>query len=217
MTRNQFEEWVRENNYAARIDEGLNNIKIITDYFTRNVIIVDLKTAKTGMYKSMDTMEYDERTGIAIAYAKLNDIEIPEIEEDYELEFKRAEKGDVYYTIDTYDSNGAILEQTEAGDQYDDACAEAGNYFLTRERAEAVLNKIKTLIFLEKLHDIYCPDYKPDFNDNTYKWYVQWVYGSYKAVWMCGVYRPTDVYFATREIAENVADILNKMDSADHE
>ena len=49
--------------------------------------------------------------------------------------------------------------------RFDKLNFENNNYFLTKERAEEVADKIKFLLKLERLHDIYCPDYKPNWNN----------------------------------------------------
>ena len=41
-----------------------------------------------------------------------------------------------------------------------------GNYFPTEERAEQVAKKMRLLLRLEQLHDMLCPDYVPDYEDD---------------------------------------------------
>lgn len=207
MTRKQFKEWVEKKCQMADTEEEQGKIEIIVR--GHRVIVVDLETAKTGMSVS-DAMSYDEDTGIAIAYASLRGEEVPEVEEEHEPEFKRVERNGKYYRVEL-DYGVRVVSDIDICNALDNSAAKISNYFLTRERAEEAADKIRTLFLLEKMHDIYCPDYKPDFNDShTYKWCVREMAGEYKASWEYSVSHPTDVYFATREIAIKAADILNR-------
>lgn len=204
MTRKQFEEWVKRICQKAGAEEEQDRIEIIISGYTRKVIVVDLDTAETGMSDRRDATAFDDDTGIAIAYARLRGEEVPKIVEKTELEFRRAKNGDVYYIIDTYNRDGIISEQTENGDKYDNIRAKVGNYFLTRERAEEVLNKIKMLLFLEKMHDTYCPWYKPDWSDNSDQKFQVSTFKSrpFNASWCTLQQNPTGVYFSSHEIAK---------------
>ena len=79
------------------------------------------------------------------------------------------------------------------------------------ERDEEVADKINFLLKLERLHDIYCPDYVPDWQDNARKYYV--FYGEKDSTYYVGGCLAADrkpcVYFPTTEIAQKVCDILN--------
>lgn len=156
--------------------------------------------------------------------AKLND-KIQEVEtkkeqlikEQNEPKFETTQD-EKYYFVD-FCSRGCNLNVTS--DVYKDVMGDKlrvdqNNCFKTKERAEEVANKIKFLLKLERLHDIYCPDYKPD----------DWEINSLKKYYVC--YSPSrpsgekwrllitrnikdavQVYFPTREIAQKVCDILN--------
>lgn len=129
-----------------------------------------------------------------------------------EPNFKRVEQHKNYYSI-TIDEriNCSVYREEYWG--VDDNHFDNNNYFYTRERAQEVANKIKFLLKLERLHDIYCPDYKPSWNSfperkyfvlfgyETKKWEVNW----YQSFSPSGI-----VYFPTEEIAQKVCDILNK-------
>lgn len=101
---------------------------------------------------------------------------------------------------------------TEIGDMVDNAHFRNNNYFYTEERAKEVTNKINLLLRLERLHDIYCPDYVPDWNNlNAFKYTI--IYNIVDKSWyynqtVTGVIG-TCAYFPTREIAKKVCDILN--------
>lgn len=101
---------------------------------------------------------------------------------------------------------------TEIGDIVDNAHFRHNNYFHTKERAQEVADKINFLLKLERLHDTFCPDYVPDWNDyDKYKYTVFYDYRnrSYRIGSYEGVEYKANVYFATREIAQKVCDILN--------
>lgn len=86
------------------------------------------------------------------------------------------------------------------------------NYFYTRKRAEEVCDKIKVLLKLERLHDIYCPDYVPDWNNTKEtKYYIYYNNGDkfWSTVGCCLTQNSFGVYFPTEEIAQKVCDILN--------
>ena len=90
---------------------------------------------------------------------------------------------------------------------------ENNNYFLTKERAEEVANRINFLLKLERLHDIYCPDYKPNWNNEWESKFYIFYNISYKK-YQYGVtywtpYCP-NIYFNSEETAEKVCEILNK-------
>lgn len=148
MTRKQFEEWVERICQKARTEEALGRIEIIMSGYTRRVIVVDLKTIDTGMSDRGD-MAYEDDTAIAIAYARLRGFDVPEIKEE---EFKRAKRGGTYYRILVAYDGAFAAKDKEDGSVNDYATAKVGNYFLTRERAEEVADKINTLLLMEKMH-----------------------------------------------------------------
>ena len=75
-----------------------------------------------------------------------------------------------------------------------------------------MLDKIELLLKLERLHDIYCPDYMPNWESDSLKHYVG--YNTFKEKWCSCCVRVMEdaiqVYFPTHEIAQKVCDILNK-------
>lgn len=137
------------------------------------------------------------------------------IKEQNELKFEIAQD-EKYYFVDFY-SRGCNLAVTS--DVYVDAFGDKdrvnqNNCFKTKERAKEVLDKIKFLLKLERLHDIYCPNYKPNWNGDSFslKHYV--CYDTSREKWdSCNAQIMEDaiqVYFPTDEIAQKVCDILNK-------
>jgi len=162
----------------------------------------------------------EESTRLSNMITKLND-EIQEAEtkkeqlvkEQNEPKFKitRDEK---YYFVD-FRFPGCKLDVKS--DVYMDALidknrVDQNNCFKTKERAKEVLDKIELLLKLERLHDIYCPDYKPDWVRADDKHYA--LYDKQNNKYVCdsttGWSEATTVFFPTEEIAQKVCDILNK-------
>lgn len=124
--------------------------------------------------------------------------------------FKRVEKGEIYFTI-TGELN--VIQSIEGGYSIDDNKYNVNNYFHTEERAQKVVDKINFLLRLERLHDTFCPDYAPDW-DNYNEGKATVFYHHSKKQYVVQAYSfmkiPTGVYFPTSEIAQKVCDILNK-------
>lgn len=130
-----------------------------------------------------------------------------------EPKFKRKSFGEEYYTIGVDSSMANMCRATETLAIHDTMCFNNNNYFYTFERAEEVVDKIKFLLNLERLHDTYCPDYKPDW-DNEDKTKFSIHFDHYDNKYCCShAYSVEDmprVYFPTEEIAQKVCDILNE-------
>lgn len=130
-----------------------------------------------------------------------------------EPKFERVAKYEKYYAL-VFNADAQTTQCIERGEYcYDDTdCYESNNYFHTRERAKEVADKINLLLRLERLHDIYCPDYVPDWNNlDAFKYTI--IYNIVDKSWyynqtVTGVIG-TCAYFPTREIAKQVCDILN--------
>lgn len=91
-----------------------------------------------------------------------------------------------------------------------------GNCFPTEERAEQVAEKFRTLLKLERYHDMFCPDFAPDWDDAYQeKYYVY--YDTYKKQWgwgsLLGYNRSEATYFDSTETAQKVCDLLNQEES----
>ena len=81
------------------------------------------------------------------------------------------------------------------------------------ERVEEVADKIKFLLKLERLHDTFCPDYKPDWNDKSKaKWTVVFDYDEkkYTPYWNIVTDNRTIVYFNDSKTISKVCEILNE-------
>lgn len=136
---------------------------------------------------------------------------VGKIEAESKPEFKRVEKGASYYTIQL-DDNCRVVMRREEHWGVDNNCYNLPNYFHTKKRAQEVADKIKFLIKLERLHDIYCPDYKPDWNSTERKYLVYFDHSKRKYGWDTFSYSEYAgaIYFPTKEIAQKVCDVLNK-------
>ena len=206
MNKKEFKQWVKKTYRDFQKDK-----QAIAYSGCSDVVIVYATTAvKSAIAKCypQDTFDYD--TGVAIAYARLKGIEIPKVEE--EPEFKRDGNGQEYYCIGKFNTARFGAVYTLETDHFlDKASFENNNYFHTRKRAEEVADKINLLLKLERLHDTYCPDYVPDWQDNARKYYV--FYGTKDSTYYVGGCLAADrkpcVYFPTTEIAQKVCDILN--------
>lgn len=126
--------------------------------------------------------------------------------------FERVEEGKKYYFVDVYRGKFFAKYEIEEHSILDDKIYASNNYFLARERAKEVADKINFLLKLERLHDIYCPDYKPDWNDERFKWYVLFdcMDKEYIANWTTCANEHAMVYFDSEKTAEKVCAILSK-------
>lgn len=127
--------------------------------------------------------------------------------------FGRVEEGETYYSIEKNITGKFVsCSLTEENISFDKNYFENNNYFHTKERAEEVADKINFLLKLERLHDIYCPDYKPDWNDERFKWYVHFdcTDKEYISNWTTCSNEHAMVYFDSEKTAEKVCAILSK-------
>lgn len=169
---------------------------------------------------SLDTYvnEMKEETAkLSGMIAKLND-KIQEIEaekeqlikEQNELKFEIAQD-EKYYFVDFYSRgyNLAVTSDVYVDNFGDKARVDQNNCFKTKERAKEVLDKIELLLKLERLHDIYCPDYKAE-DDGSDKYRIVFCDGMYQ--WEQDNYTIDflSVYFPTETIVQQVCDILNR-------
>lgn len=146
---------------------------------------------------------------------KANENEIKKLEAEKEkFAFSRVEDGKKYYAMTTFSYEGVgVKEYIEEHMRFNKLNFENNNYFLTKERAEEVADKIKFLLKLERLHDTFCPDYKPDWDNNwKQKFYIFFdnSRGIYLSTDAYSVDNHTTVYFDSRETANKVCEILNK-------
>lgn len=132
---------------------------------------------------------------------------------ELEPKFERVEQDEYYYSI-KLDAVCTVFLRREDYWDMDDKRYNLNNYFHSSKRAQEVADKIRFLLKLERLHDIYCPDYSPNWkeenNEHKYCVYYDNVDGKYCIDWWTNcIYQPT-VYFPTETIAQQVCDRLNK-------
>lgn len=135
---------------------------------------------------------------------------VGKIEADSESEFERVSHGEPYFYI--YGNTMNVAVSSEDSDYISELCHINNNYFYTKKRAQEVADKIKFLLKLERLHDIYCPDYKPGWNsfERKYRVYFNNLIGKYTWDTWSHAECVETTYFPTEEIAQKVCDILNK-------
>ena len=132
---------------------------------------------------------------------------------DKELnEISRVKKGDYFYSIFIGDKIKWV-HNIEVNDEWCDCKYNAGNYFKSEEKVQDFASKIAFLFNIQKLHDIYCPDYEPDWSiTNKRKYFIRYdtVYNKYRIDFVNSFKSNSEVYFPNLEIAQKVCDILNK-------
>ncbi len=130
-----------------------------------------------------------------------------------EFAFERVKKDESYYLLGDFCGKIIAHPISDDGSELHKKRFENNNYFLTEERAEEVADKINFLLKLERLHDIYCSDYEPDWNDRIKaKWNVVFDYDEkeYVSYWNAVADSHTTVYFDSKKTADKVCEILNK-------
>lgn len=129
-----------------------------------------------------------------------------------EPKFERVKEKERYYFIDLERFRGfVVISDTEDDYSADEALYNNNNYYHTKQRAQEVADKFNFLLKLERLHDIYCPNYVPDWDNDRRKYYVFYSHSSecYSTGSVGNVEFKTNVFFPTQEIAQKVCDILN--------
>lgn len=115
-----------------------------------------------------------------------------------------------YYTIDSGCKGRSNVWTNRV---LDDARFDSYGCWETQERAEEVAQKVKLLSLIEQIHDILCPDYKPDWSDREETKYRVF-YNSDECLWNAAGdqrYCSTFVCFDTHEHAGQACKILNDM------
>lgn len=133
-------------------------------------------------------------------------------EQKKEPVYERVKENDVYYYITCNGGKLCVTADCDNDDNFSNGCYNNNNYFHSHDRAAEVRDKIEFLLKLERLHDIYCPDYVPDLNNaEETKWYVFYCNNNkqYDYDWGNRCRTIIQVYFPTPEIAKKVCDILN--------
>ena len=121
----------------------------------------------------------------------------------------KPERGEEYFAVEDV---ADVVPYTYCEDSIDEYNIQLGNCFRTKERAEQVTKKMRLLLRLEQLHDILCPDYVPDWNnDGELKFCL--AHHCDDDCWFVDYFNVTQyptVYFDTEENAQKAAEILNK-------
>lgn len=132
---------------------------------------------------------------------------------ELEPKFERVDKNEKYHFL-VFDPEAMVATDIDHGEKCksDTEYFELNNYFKTESRALEVCDKINFLLKLERFHDIYCPDYIPDWDSLDKKYCVyynhDWQIYIYSECTRCESAQLT--YFPTAAIAQKVRDILNK-------
>lgn len=137
---------------------------------------------------------------------------ITEAEKEVKPVFKRVNINESYYYVTTRTGEFQTEKEAEKFWRFDNTRYNDNNYFYTKNRAEEVVQKIKYLLKLERFYDMFCPDYKPNWNiRNIFKYYIAYDFTDHKYVWnsTCIKLNKCLTYFPTREIVEKICDILN--------
>lgn len=132
-----------------------------------------------------------------------------EAEEQEKMKPWMPERGEKYFTIE----NGVdAVQYIYFGDDIDESNISSGNCFPTRERAEQVANKMRLLLRLEQLHDMICPDYVPDWENEKDKFCLCYLHEEKRWSVESWLFFESQgfVWFDTFENAEKAAEILNK-------
>lgn len=209
MNKKEFYNWMEEMEYKISMDK---NVSFLHRPDFRKVIAIDVITGESASYDySNELIPYGKIK--IFAYAKLKYGEIPEIEE--EPSFKRVKKGQKYYCI--YQTGNCeniyTIKKYDNDTDMDNLRFQNNNYFHTSERSDGVIKKINFLLKLERMHDIYCPDYVPNwdnYDETKYYIYFNKHLNKYCLVNCCTLFLDTITYFPTSEIAEKVCKELNK-------
>lgn len=197
--------WVAE--MTRKFLEDKNAIKYTNE--NGDILIFDPSKGKAGISKGYE--EFSDTIKLAVAYADLRNIALPE--DASEPTFERAEKGHSYYSIWTNCKELKTTYCVECGIGENDKSYNCGNYFLTEEKAQKVADKMNFLLKLEKLHETYCPDFTPDWNSNEgNKCHIFFNHNInvFDYTFEKKYEDLTGVFFPSDEIAEKVCDILNK-------
>lgn len=141
---------------------------------------------------------------------------LEELQKEAEAQKKQEESkpwkpgaGEKYFFVDNDFCAHSFCNFNDEVDSYN---FEIGNCFRTETHAEQVAEKIRLLLRLEQLHDMICPGYVPDWENEKDKFCLcyhhegkQWSVESWLFFESQGF-----VWFDTFENAEKAADILNK-------
>ena len=130
--------------------------------------------------------------------------------EQEELKSWKPGAGEEYFFVDNDFCAHSFCNYDDEVDNYN---FEIGNCFRTGERADQVVEKMRLLLRLEQLHDMLCPDYVPDYeDDDEVKSHVYFDHSldRYDISYSTRRENPCMVAFDTKKNALKAAEILNK-------
>lgn len=130
--------------------------------------------------------------------------------EQEELKSWKPGAGEEYFFVDNDFCAHSFCNYDDEVDNYN---FEIGNCFRTGERADQVVEKMRLLLRLEQLHDMLCPDYVPDYeDDDEVKFHVYFSHFLDRYDISCSTSRenPCMVAFDTKKNALKATEILNK-------
>ena len=118
----------------------------------------------------------------------------------------RAEEGGTYYYIN---SNGEVFSGVDGRFGIDDSQYTFGNYYYTKELAEQDAKKLKLRNRIRQYRDVLCENYK--YNPCNDNWYIVFCNElvKYGVVSTTAIEEIGQIYFDTKEHAQQVCDILN--------
>ena len=139
----------------------------------------------------------------------LGKLEALQKEAEAQKKQKEPKLGEKYFYIGQF--GGAILD-TFTQHPTDIARKNLGNFFPTEERAEQVAKKMRLLLRLEQLHDMICPDYVPDWENEKDKFCLCYLHEEKRWSVESWLFFESQgfVWFDTFENAEKAAEILNR-------
>lgn len=201
VSKEEYDKWAHKMYGVLQYDANVNYTRVIN-----RCAMVDLESKKTVFYNS-DNDGYGTMECMAKAYSELKGLEVPEVEGIEEIKEIpqpwRAEEGENYYFVDTL---GSVYKFTDNRSFQDNRLFETGNYYKTEERAKEVACKIKLILKTEKLYDLYCPGFKPnfkDYKDNKYGVHFNHITNSYNICLYSTIEDINNTYF-TKEAAEEI-------------
>ena len=127
--------------------------------------------------------------------------------------FKRVKEGDNYYSVEISNSYWVVsrLENFNEESKFD---FENDNYFLSKKLAISAADKARLVLKLERYHEMFCPDFNPDWSnicESKYYIYFDNRTKSFNIDWtneIDSIFQET--YFPSAEIASKVCELINK-------
>ena len=127
--------------------------------------------------------------------------------------FERVPPYNEYFWLSSNEFGDLIVNKScEIGGKLDESRYSHNNYFRSQERADEIVTNIMFLLKLERLFDLYCSEYVPNWEDETEKWYVvfdNYFIPSYEVFSSTAQRFQGFVHFPSKEIANKVCELLD--------